>query len=172
MANEGFLNPQMVIKNLPIKEGMIVCDFGSGSGGWVIPIAKMLKTGVVYAIDILESAISALNGKIAAEGLFNIKPMLGNVEKEVKLKDDYVDIVLMTNLLFQVDNIEPVLREAHRILKTGGLILIVDWKKDAVLGPQKKVLIEDVKAKASNIGLKPEKEFSAGNFHWGLLLKK
>lgn len=162
----------MIIKDLPIKEGMVVCDFGSGAGGWVIPISKKLSSGVVYAIDILDTAISALNSKIAAEKLFNIKPMLGNVEKGVKIKDGYVDLVLITNLLFQVDNIETVLREAYRILKPGGLILVVDWKKDAALGPAKKILTEDVKAVADKIGLKYEKIFNAGNFHWGLLFKK
>ncbi len=174
MTNEGFLNPSQIIKSLPLKEDMIVCDFGSGSGGWVMPIAKILKTGMVYAIDVLEEAISSLDGKSAANGLFNIKTMKGDVEKGVKLKDDYVDLVLMTNLLFQANDKKFVLEEGRRILKQGGMILVVDWNKDAPFGPEKdkRVSAEDVKVLAGSLGLQINKEFNAGGYHWGLILRK
>jgi len=173
MNQDGFLNPSQIIKSLPIRGDIIVCDFGCGSGGWVVPVSKMLSGGTVYAIDILEDAISALNGKISAEGLFNITTMLGDVEKGVKIKDDFLDLVFMTNLLFQVNDKKFVLGEGKRTLKQGGTILIIDWDKDAPVGPkQAGISLEETKAIAEEIGLKPEKEFKAGNFHWGLILRK
>lgn len=139
----------------------------------MIPVSKMLSSGMVYAIDILEDAISALNGKISAEGLFNITVMLGDVEKGVKIKDEFVDLVFMTNLLFQVKDRKFVLEEGKRILKPGGTILVIDWNKDIPVGPkQAGISIEETKVLAEEIGLKSEKEFEAGNFHWGLILKK
>ena len=98
------------------------------------PLARELKAGMVYAIDVLEEAISALNGKISAQQIFNIKTMLGDVEKGVKIKDAYFDLVLMTNLLFQVDDKHFVLEEAKRVLKPNGMVLVIDWKKDAPVG--------------------------------------
>jgi ubiquinone/menaquinone biosynthesis C-methylase UbiE len=173
MNQDGFLNPSQIIKSLPIRGDMVVCDFGCGSGGWVVPVSRMLSSGTVYAIDILEDAISALNGKISAEGLFNITTMLSDVEKGVKIKDDFLDLVFMTNLLFQVNDKKFVLEEGKRTLKQGGIILVIDWDKDAPVGPkQSGVSIEETKALAEEIGLKPEKEFKAGNFHWGLILRK
>jgi ubiquinone/menaquinone biosynthesis C-methylase UbiE len=173
MNQEGFLNPSQILKIFSLKEDMIVCDFGCGSGGWVIPASKILTKGMVYAIDVLEDAISALNGKISAEKLFNIKTMLGDVEKGVKLKDEYVDAVFMTNLLFQVSDKKFVLEEGKRVLKKGGSILIVDWNKDAPVGPKDSgVSLEEVKKIGEEVGLTVEKEFDAGNFHWVLILKK
>ncbi len=173
MTNEGFLNPEQIIKSLPLREDMIVCDFGSGSGGWVIPIAKILKTGMVYAIDILEEAISALNGKASAQQLFNIKTIVGDVERGIKMKDGYFDLVLMTNLLFQVDNKQFVLEEAKRVLKPNGMALIVDWKEDAPVGSKEgRASLEEVVLMGEKIGFKKEKEIPSGNFHWGLLLRK
>jgi ubiquinone/menaquinone biosynthesis C-methylase UbiE len=171
--NEGFLNPQQILKSIPLKEGMIACDFGCGSGGWVIPLARELKSGMIYAVDILDTAISALDGKILSEKIFNIKTIVGDVEKGLKMPDGYVDLVLITNLLFQIDDKYKVLKEADRILKSSGMILVVDWEKDAAVGSKEgRISIEEIKDLARRIGLNPEKEFKAGNFHWGLILRK
>lgn len=171
--NEGFLNPQKILKNISLKEDMIACDFGCGSGGWVIPLAKELKNGMIYGIDILEPAVSALNGRISSEKLFNIKTIIGDVEKGVKMPDHYFDLVLMTNLLFQVDDKYGVLNEAKRILKSNGIILIVDWEKDAPVGSKEgRISLEEAEELGKRAGFNPEKEFKAGNFHWGLILRK
>ncbi|MFA5169500.1 MAG: class I SAM-dependent methyltransferase [Candidatus Paceibacterota bacterium] len=171
--NEGFLNPQQILKNIPLKEDMIACDFGSGSGGWAIPLAHELKAGMVYAIDVLESAVSALDGKISAQQLFNIKTISGDIEKGVKIKDGYFDLILMTNLLFQVENRDFVMQEAKRVLKPNGMVLIIDWKKDAPVGSKEgRLSIEEAVLLGEKNGFKKEKEIGSGNFHWGLLLRK
>ena len=171
--NEGFLNPQQILKNITLREDMVACDFGCGSGGWVLPLAKELKAGMVYAVDILDTAISALNGRISSEKIFNIKTMVANVEKGVKIQDEFFDLVLMTNLLFQVDDKFGVLTEAKRVLKNGGAVLIVDWEKDAPIGMREgRVSREEVKEMAKRVGFTPDAEFKAGNFHWGLILRK
>jgi ubiquinone/menaquinone biosynthesis C-methylase UbiE len=171
--NEGFLNPQQILKNISLKEDMVACDFGCGSGGWVIPLAKELKGGMVYGVDILEDAISALNGKVSAEKIFNIKTIVGNVEKGIKMPDGYFDLILMTNLLFQVDDKFGVLQEGKRVLKNNGIVFIIDWEKDAPIGSKEgRVSLEEVKEMAERVGFNSEKEFKAGNFHWGLILRK
>ncbi|GAI22359.1 unnamed protein product, partial [marine sediment metagenome] len=39
----SFLNPDEIVKTLPLKEGMTVADFGSGAGYFSLAIAKCLK---------------------------------------------------------------------------------------------------------------------------------
>ncbi len=171
--NEGFLNPQQILRNISLREDMVACDFGCGSGGWVLPLAKELKSGMVYAVDILDTAISALNGRISSEKVFNIKTMVANVEKGVKIQDGFFDLVLMTNLLFQVDDKFGALTEAKRVLKNNGAVLVVDWEKDAPIGMREgRISREEVKEMAQRVGFTPDAEFKAGNFHWGLILRK
>ncbi|KUK49947.1 MAG: hypothetical protein XD75_0102 [Parcubacteria bacterium 33_209] len=171
--NGGFLNPNEIIKNVPLKSTMNACDLGCGSGGWVIPLAKQLKDGTVYAVDILEEALSALESKVSAQNLSNVKTVKGDIEGSVKLKEDYFDLVLMTNLLFQVEDKLKVIELAKRLINQNGMILIVDWRKDASVGSEEgRISLQDAKEMASNAGLKVEKEFIAGTFHWGLTLKK
>jgi len=170
-----FLNPEKVLKKLRLKEEMTAADFGCGSGGWVIPLAKKLEAGIVYAIDILEEPISALRGKSDFENVLNIKTILSDVEKKEgsKLDTNSCDLVLMTNLLFQIEDKKGVLEEGKRVLREGGRILVVDWELDAALGPQKdRISLDRVEKIAKEIGFKTEKEFKAGIYHWGLILVK
>lgn len=170
-----FLNPEKILKELKLSPNMVAADFGSGSGGWAIPLAKKLEDGKVYAIDILREPLSALKSKANAEKIYNIVTLLGDVESEKgsKLLSNSCDLVLMTNLLFEVDDKKKVLEEGKRVLKDGGKILIVDWKKDNPLTPRIEwISIEKVKEIAKELNFKIEKEFEAGLYHWGLILIK
>ncbi len=169
----GFLNPQEVLKQLKLGEDMVVADFGSGSGGWVLPLAKKLEEGKIYAIDILEEPLSALRSKVILEKLSNVETIRADVEKETPLTSNSVDLVLMTDLLFECENKKSVLEEGKRVLKPTGKMLIVDWKTSAPLGPKEgRVSPGDIKKITKGLGLNLEKEFEAGIYHWGLILVK
>ena len=169
----GFLNPIEVLKQLKLREDMVAADFGSGSGGWALPLAKKLEDGKVYAVDILEESLSALKAGAKLAKISNIQTILADVEKVKEIFEESCDLVLMTNLLFQCEDKKKVLMEGRRILKKGGRILVVDWKKDAVSGPEEgRVLPEEVKEAALDLNLRIEKEFDAGPYHYGIILVK
>jgi ubiquinone/menaquinone biosynthesis C-methylase UbiE len=165
-----FLDPEKILEKLELNKKMVVADFGCGSGGWTIPLAKKVRW--VYAIDIQEEPLSVLRGKMRMEKVFNIDPLRGNVEGKTTLISESCDLVLMTNLLFQVDDIKKVFEEAKRVLKKGGKILVVDWKEKAEVGPERRVSLDKVKEVAKEIGFKVEEEFEAGIYHFALLLTK
>jgi ubiquinone/menaquinone biosynthesis C-methylase UbiE len=171
----SFLNPAEILEQLDLNKDMIAVDFGSGSGGWAIPLARKLEDGFVYAIDILEEPISSLRGKIKRGKFSNISAIRSDIERKsgFTLADSSTDLVLMANVLFQTDSKKPVFIEANRILKQGGRILAVDWKKTVVLGPEKK-RVSDVQVKkiAESSGFKLGKELDTGLCHWGLILVK
>jgi ubiquinone/menaquinone biosynthesis C-methylase UbiE len=171
----GFLNPNEVLKQLKLKEDMTAADFGSGSGGWIIPLAKKLEEGKIYAIDILEEPLSALRAKTKLEKILNVETIQSNVEAKngSTLLDSSCDLVLMTNLLFECEDKKLVLEEGKRVLKKGGKILVVDWKKDNPLTPKiEKISFDEVKKITEDLGLKLEKEFPAGAYHYGIILVK
>jgi ubiquinone/menaquinone biosynthesis C-methylase UbiE len=167
-----FLNPPKVLEKLNLQKNLVAADFGSGSGGWAIPLAKILEEGKVYAIDILTEPLSALSSKIKAQKLFNIEIVRGDVEKGTRLLRESCDLVLMTNLLFECEEKEKVFEEAKRVLRKNGKILVVDWKEKSPFGPEKKVSPEEVKKIALKLGFKLEMQFEAGPQHYGLLFSK
>jgi ubiquinone/menaquinone biosynthesis C-methylase UbiE len=170
---EGFLKPDEILGRLGLQKTMTAADFGCGSGGWSIPLAKILNEGRVYSIDVLEGPLFVLNNSAKVAGIFNIQTMNSNVESGTKLIPGSCDLVLMTNLLFQCEYKKAVLNEGKRVLKPGGKILVVDWKKSQNFGPRERsVSLEEVKIIATGLGMKVENEFVASPYHWGLVLAK
>ena len=169
-----FVNPNEILDNINLRPNMTAADLGSGSGGWAIPLAKKLEEGRVFAVDIQESPLSALEGKAKIAGVSNIVKVIANVEESVsQLKGFSCDLVLITDLLYQVDNKENVFGEARRVLKSGGTSLVVEWSQNSPLGPKEgKVSKEEVQEIAKNSGLRFEKELMAGDYHFALVFKK
>ena len=170
-----FVNPIETLNKLELKDDMVVADFGCGSGGWVIPLAKKLEQGIIYAIDLQEEMLSALESKLKAENIRNVRKILSNIEdkEDLKLSPVSCDLILMTNLLFQVEDKKQVFKQANRALKQNGKILVVDWNKDAILSPdQESVSQDEVKKIAEEFGLEFKKGFSAGDYHYALVFEK
>lgn len=172
---EGFLNPNEVLKQLKLKKDMLAADFGCGAGGWAIPLAKILEKGKVFVFDIQEEMLSGLISKAKLENIQNIVTKRCNLEepKSTGFEDSALDLVLIPNLLFQIENRKAIIEEAKRILKKSGEILVLDWTPGAHLGPKEsRVSEEEVKKIAKELGLKLKKEFRAGSYHYGLIFKK
>jgi ubiquinone/menaquinone biosynthesis C-methylase UbiE len=172
---KSFLNPESVLKKINLKSDMRAADFGSGSGGWVIPLAKKLENGKVFAIDILEEPLSVLRSKLKSEKLDNVETIQSNIESlnGSKMFPESCDLVLMTNLLFQAEDKKTIFEEAKRILSPKGRILVVDWKTNQPFGPKiLEISSDDIKKIAKNLSLKVVKEFEAGPCHWALVLVK
>ena len=161
-----FLNPQKIIKKLFLKDGMIIADFGCGSGGWVIPLAKRVKNGRIYAVDVLEEALSALRSKAEFERVYNAYTLRADVERGTDIPANHLDLVILSNILFQAEDKIAIISEAHRILKEGGRIIVVDWK----ISPNDEEKIIDKKIKQS--GFVKVREIDAGKSHFATLYEK
>jgi len=172
---ESFLNPEEILNDFELSPDMDAAEFGCGSGGFAIPLAKRLDEGLVYAIDIQESPLSALKSRTLVENMTNIRIIRSDLEKlkGSTLSPDSLDLVLIPNVLFQVKDKSAIISEAERVLKNKGKLVIIDWLVKASQGPEKgRVSPEEVKNIAKDSGLKLEKEFEAGKYHYGLVFIK
>ncbi len=169
-----FVDPNKVLDQLELRADMVAADFGCGSGGWAIPLARKLEDGKVIAVDVQESVLSALVSKEHLQGLDNIENILADVEREIKgIVAESCDLVLVTDLLFQSEDQEAILIEAYRVLKKGGQVLVVEWTKESPLGPQQNKPSEyEVKQIAEKFGFKLVKNLKAGDYHFALVFKK
>lgn len=176
---QGFIQPDEMISKFGLKENMRVADFGIGSGYFTILMAKAVgEKGSVAAIDILEAPLEVTRNKAELEGLGNIRFVRGDLEVEggSKLENASQDFVLLANVLFQSKKRESILKEAARVAKTGGRIVVIDWKKgtEGLGGPPDEFRVdqEEVKSIAQSLGLKFDSAFEAGRYHYGLIFPK
>lgn len=170
-----FLNIDQVLTNLDIKQDMSAVEFGCGSADFALALAKKLTKGKVYAIDIQEEKLSVLKSKAASRKLNNISTLLCDLETlgGSTLADNSQDIIVIPNMLFQVENKSVTIKEAKRILKSGGQLLVMDWVANAPFGPKQGVVNpEELKKIATEIGFSLKKEHMAGDYHFVLLFIK
>lgn len=177
-GREGFAHPPRNVAALAIMPGMKIADFGSGSGAYVLAIAKELQgSGRVYAIDIQKDLLRRTKNEAEKAGFTNVEVLWGDLEAEngSKIADDSLELVLISNLLFQVDDKRQVIAEARRILRPAGRLAIIDWSDSfGGMGPTKEDVVaqSDVLTLARSVELTFIKEFPAGAHHYGLLFRK
>ena len=58
--------------------------------------------GIVYAVDIQQEMLDLLTNKLAAEKIFNVKPVLGTIT-DPKLPTASVDLILMVDVYHEFD---------------------------------------------------------------------
>lgn len=132
-----FLDYRSIWHKVGLREGDVVADLACGWGYSSIEAAKIIgEKGRVYAVDISEEAIARVKEAIEKNAVGTVTPLVGDITKGVLLNDEEVDIVLMANILHGLvvtEGAEPALREAKRILKLHGLLVVVDFEK--ISGP-------------------------------------
>jgi len=174
----GLLNPSEIIKKLPITPGMTIADFGAGSGFFSLALAKELKSnGRVIALDILEKALEALRTRARIERVWPmLETQLADLEKSngSKLKPESIDMVLISNILFQTTNKSNILKEAKRVLKTEGFLVIIDWNPLNLPNQELHYSIneEEIKKLVSDLGFSLKETISVSNTHYCLLFIK
>jgi len=170
-----FLKVEDVLQHLVIKKNMIAAEFGCGSAEFTIALAKKVNKGKVYALDIQEEKLSSLQGRMKLAHITNVVTVWCDLEVKngSKLPDDSLDVVLIPNMLFQVEDKNVTIEESCRILKKGGQLLIIDWLKQGPFSPKTGMLSpEKAKQLASMFGFSLKKEFAAGDYHYALLFTK
>ncbi len=178
LQTANFAHPPRNVAAMGIEPGMTVADFGAGSGAYVLAIAERLShAGHVYAIDVQQDLLRRIKNDAHKRGFKNVEIVWSDLEREYgsKIANDHTDRVLISNLLFQVEDKEALVREALRILKPEGLLAIVDWSESfGGMGPHKNAVVKKEKAHAlaESFGFEFVNDFEAGAHHYGLIFKK
>lgn len=174
-STAGFAHPPRTVAAMQIELGMKVADFGSGSGAYALLFADAVgPQGRVYAIDIQKDLLRRTHTMAVQKNLHNIEIIWGDVELPhgSKLADKLLDLVLISNLLFQVTGKGELMKEARRVLKSGGRLVVVDWSDSfGGLGPQPGDIVTEEKARilAQAHGFLFQKSFDAGAHHYGMI---
>lgn len=168
-----------ILAKINIEERGKVAELGCGNFGFfVFPLARLVgKYGKVYAVDIMRDCLKEIEAGAKTSGLRQIETVWSNLEifKATKIESSSIDAATLINVLNQSKKYGEILKEAARMIKTKGNLLIIEWKSsDIALGPEadKRIKTEDLKERAAQIGLNIVEEFEAGPYHYGLILRK
>lgn len=158
------------------KNNATIVEIGCGYGTFTLPIAKK-STGEVYTFDIEPSMIKIAQENVRKAGLSNVTFRLRDVlEQGTGLESSCADMVLLFNIL-HFNERRVLIEEAARILRNGGIVVILHWRKDIPTprGPALKVRPDQSDILSASEGLNL---YFHGNskilepYHWGVQLIK
>lgn len=112
-----------------IKEGMEVLELGPGPGYFTIDLARHLKTGALYAVDLQQEMVSKLRRKLERRDVTNVKTYVADAA-QLPLENHSVDLVFAYSVLEEVQDLTQVAREIHRVLRPLGVLAIVQVRWD------------------------------------------
>jgi len=172
-----FTNPNQNILQLGLTEGMKVADFGAGSGFYSKAASeKVGYTGKVYAIEVQKDLVKKIEKDIKDWGISNIECIWGDIERRggTKISDNSIDRVIVSNVLFQVEDKLGLVDEVKRVLKKGGEVLLIDWSESfGGMGPDplnvvsKDTALEFFKKR----GFEFVKNISTSPHHYGIIFR-
>ncbi|NTV22332.1 MAG: class I SAM-dependent methyltransferase [Candidatus Yonathbacteria bacterium] len=174
----AFANPESTIARLYLHEGMSVADIGAGTGAYTfIAAEKVGPSGHVYAIDVRRELLGRIASVARQTHLSNIGILAGDVERigGTRLPDISVDVVMLSNILFLIEQKKDTVAEVRRILKKGGRVMIIDWIESfGGIGPQSDMVVTKTEAIQlfTDGGFVMKEVFDAGAYHYGIICEK
>ncbi len=124
---------RIVLQALAPEAGERVLDIGSGPGLMAAELAAAVgAAGRVDGIDVSDSMLAIANEQQRAESSAPIAFTAGEAVA-VPFAEETFDAVLSTQVYEYVSDIAAALAQAHRVLRPGGRIVILDTDWDSIV---------------------------------------
>jgi arsenite methyltransferase len=150
-----------------LKEGETVLDLGSGAGfDCFIASARVGAQGKVIGVDMTPEMIDRARENIRKGHYQNVEFRLGEIEN-LPVADNTVDIIT-SNCVINLSQDKPkVFREAYRVLKPGGRLMVSDLVLLSELPPKIRASVEAYVGCVAGASLKEEylEYIGAAGFH-------
>jgi len=119
LGENGLLKKRKINKHFKLE----IADLGCGDGTLTLEMAKFASR--VVGIDTNPEILASARQKIERLGFKNVKLISEDIE-QLSLPSKSLDVVFFSQSLHHLDNPQGSLKEAARILRSGGQIMIME----------------------------------------------
>jgi len=167
-------NPEAILMEIGLKAGDTFMDIGCGHGFFALPAAGIVgEAGLVYGVDTNRVAIKDLEDIARQKGIRNLKLRAAKAERTV-FYEACADMIFFGIDLHDFQDPSKVLQNARKMIKPGGRLVDLDWKKEpSPWGPPLEIRFEEAKAQklieAADFNVESVK--SIGPYHYLIIAR-
>ena len=123
-------NPRDIIEKLIPNQASTVLDMCCGTFSNGLPIAKKNPNNKVIGLDRSEAMLNEARRKVRKAELKNVE-LLCKDATQTGFKNESFDYIIIGLVLHECNEMlwERILSEAHRLLKSDGKLIILEWDK-------------------------------------------
>jgi ubiquinone/menaquinone biosynthesis C-methylase UbiE len=120
--------PAFIAEKLGNPRPEVMVDIGAGTGFLTLALRDQLRPQKTYGCDLSQVMLDWMRANVLPQ---NPDLQLVKTEEDrIPLESEIADLLYMITLHHELHNPNQTLAECHRLLKPGGQIFIVDWKKE------------------------------------------
>lgn len=131
-------NVNKAISLLPLKVNSVVADIGAGTGYYTFKIAPDVSAGKVYAVEVQDEFINALQQRKQQLQLNNIIITKGSFQSP-NLPDTTIDLAIMVDVYHELSYPHEMLQSIYKSLKPGGKLLLLEYRAEDASIPIKRL---------------------------------
>ncbi|MCB1166000.1 MAG: class I SAM-dependent methyltransferase [Leptospiraceae bacterium] len=138
--------------------GITVADLGAGTGYFSVRLAR--RGASVIALDIDPRFLDYIKNREEYAALSDRLELRKVEPSSIGLKKQEVDVIFSVNVYHHIQNRIDYFKAAKTSIKPGGLLIIIDFKKESKIGPPERMKIakQDVVSELSKAGYQVDVE--------------
>lgn len=117
-----------ILEQAELEQKEVFVEIGAGTAFFSIAFLEQAAPTTLYACDISAPMLDWVRENVVPRypAIYPVR----NEEVTIPLGDAIADLVFMIHLHHELDNPQRILEEAYRLLRKGGKVLVIDWKKE------------------------------------------
>lgn len=123
------LPPHGLVARLNLADTSHVLEVGAGSGFYSVEVARRVSGGHLELLDLQPEMLKKARRKLATKGLTNAGYTLADAGL-LPFKEESFDALFLVAVLGEIADQKAFLSEAHRVLKTEGMLSVSEHLPD------------------------------------------
>lgn len=118
---------QLAIDKIELPPTAVIADIGAGTGYYTFKLAPKVPKGKVYAVEIQDEMIAALNERKKKLNNTNVEVIKGSTASP-NLPANSIDLAIMVDVYHELEYPVEILQSIKKSLKKDGEVLLIEYK--------------------------------------------